>query len=180
MIEISPYPYFLPKRPKILIIGSFACYNGTDYGDWFYSGSGKNYFWKLLSDVFGMPATNRGEKEQLCEEHGIALTDIGKRIKRLEGNCSDTNLHILEYNTENLRLCLASGIKKIFFTSRFVEAGFIKLFPDHNYPTSLLPSPSPAANRHIGGLQEYKKMVSDGVINSPYQYRLLKYKQLFI
>ncbi len=46
MIEEHPFRYFIPDNANKLIVGSFPCFNGTDYGDWFYSGSGKND-WEL-------------------------------------------------------------------------------------------------------------------------------------
>ncbi|WP_183906706.1 hypothetical protein [Rufibacter immobilis] len=42
IIEEHPFGYYLPQNAEKLLIGSFPCYNGEDYGDWFYSGSGKS------------------------------------------------------------------------------------------------------------------------------------------
>src|SRR5688572_12727503 len=98
MTETNPFRYFIPEHAAKLIIGSFPCYNGKDYGDWFYSGSGRNHFWKLLSDITGMPAADRREKILLCEQNGIALTDIGYKVRRKKNNCSDANLEIIELN----------------------------------------------------------------------------------
>jgi hypoxanthine-DNA glycosylase len=178
MIETNPFRYFIPQKPKLLILGSFPCFNGKDYGDWFYSGSGRNHFWKLLSDSLGMPALNRKEKQTLCERYGIALSDIAYKIKRKKGDCSDANLHILELNQQGIQKCLDSGIQKVLFTSRFVERHFKRMFPVNSIDTEVLTSPSPAANMHIGGLDEYKKLRSSGRINSPYEYRLMKYRKI--
>jgi len=177
MIETNPFPYFLPPEADKLIIGSFPCYNGKDYGNWFYSGSGKNHFWKLLSDIFLMPAETRAQKTTLCKKHKIALTDIGYKIERLKNNCSDANLKIIEFNKPSIDACLAKGIKKIFFTSRFVEKHFLKHYPELNIPSYVLVSPSPTANKHIGGLNLYKKLVAKKEIAGTYEYRLLKYKE---
>src|SRR5687768_13198878 len=103
MTEQNPLRYFLPGKPEKLIVGSFPCFNGKDYGDWFYSGSGKNHFWKLLSDTLQMPASTRKEKMALCERHGIALTDIAYKIERKKNNCSDANLKIIEYNEKGIK-----------------------------------------------------------------------------
>jgi hypoxanthine-DNA glycosylase len=177
-MEINPFPYYIPPDPEKLIIGSFPCFNGNDYGDWFYSGSGRNHFWPLISEVLGMPATNRKEKKMLCDLHHIALTDIGLKIERKKNNCSDANLSIIEYNIGGISKCLRSGVKRIFFTGRFVEAHFKKLFPENKLPCYVLPSPSPAANRHIGGLQEYRDLVKNKKIRNVFDYRLLKYREL--
>ena len=180
MIEKNPFRFFLPAKPQKLIVGSFPCFNGKDYGDWFYSGSGKNHFWQLLSDALDMPATSMKEKMALCEKHGIALTDIAYKIERKLGNCSDANLKILELNRKGIDKCLGSGIKTIFFTSRFVEKHFRKLYPELKLETFLLLSPSPAANMHIGGLINYKEMRLNKKIGSPYEFRLLQYKKLLL
>jgi len=180
MIEINPFPYYLPSHPKKLILGSFPCYNGKDYGNWFYSGSGKNHFWKLLSDLYGMPVVTLEEKKRLCEKHGIALSDVAYKIRRKKGDCSDANLEILQFNKDGIDHCLKSGIKIICFTSHFVRKHFLAHYPGCKIPGVLLPSPSPAANRHIGGLPEYKKMLLDGEVLSAYDYRLKKYRELLL
>lgn len=179
-IETNPFVYFLPKKADKLIIGSFPCFNGKNYGEWFYSGSGKNHFWQLLSDMFEMPASTQKEKIAICEKNGIALTDIGYKIKRLKGNCSDANLKIIEFNKKGIDACLKAGITKIFFTGRLVERYFRKNYPSLNIPTYLLLSPSPAANMHIGGLEEYKQLVKNKSVASPYEFRLAKYRELFL
>ena len=178
MIETLPFRYFIPSNPAKLIVGSFPCFNGKDYGDFFYSGSGRNHFWQLLSDLSGMPATNQKEKQALSEKKGIALTDIAYRIERKKNNCSDANLQIVEHNKKGIEKCLAAGITTIFFTSRFVERHFHLLFPENKIPCFILPSPSPAANRHIGGLDEYKTLKQKGSLKNPYDYRLMKYREL--
>ena len=177
MIEKNPFTHFIPKHPGLLVIGSFPCFNGSDYGNWYYSGSGRNHFWQLLSELYGLPAVSRAQKKKICEEQGIALSDIALRIERKSGNCSDSNLLILEYNKKGIQKCLDAGIKKVIFTSRFVQTHFNRLFPGCSLPQELLLSPSPAANRHIGGLEEYRKFIQQKKVTGPYAYRLLKYKE---
>jgi hypoxanthine-DNA glycosylase len=178
MTETNPFPYFIPSRPSILIVGSFPCFNGSDYGSWFYSGSGKNHFWPLLGDVFNMPAGNKKEQMALCEKHGIALSDIAYKIRRLKGNCSDANLKIMEYNTSGIEKCLRSGVESVYFTGNFVQKQFKRLFPSHGLNSHVLLSPSPAANMHIGGLDDYISLKKNSLVNSAYEYRLLKYREL--
>ncbi len=176
MTETNPFGYFIPAKTRLLIVGSFPCFNGKDYGDWFYSGSGKNMLWDLLSDVFGLPASTKTERKLLCETHGIALTDVAKKVTRKKDNCQDSNLEVVEYNREGLKKCLAAEPERICFTGRFAASHFGKLFPDNSIPAVLLLSPSPAANIHIGGLPEYKSLLARGRIKDPYGYRLLKYR----
>ncbi|MBC3538365.1 hypothetical protein ACFSC6_08465 [Rufibacter sediminis] len=176
MIEEHPFGYYLPENADKLLIGSFPCHNGKDYGDWFYSGSGKSDFWKLMSDVFGMPCFTKDNKTEICLKHGIAITDIASKIERTKGNCSDSNLKIVEVNTAGINSCLKANIKVIYFTSKFVERHFSRNFPEVKIPSSVLLSPSPAANVYIAGLPEYKDLLNRKEVSSPYDFRLLKYQ----
>ena len=55
----------------------------------------------------------------------------------------DSNLEVIEYNDKSIKEILENKtIKTIFFTSKFVEKSFLKLFPDIKIGESL-PSPSP-------------------------------------
>lgn len=176
-IEQHPFGYFLPENAEILIIGSFPCKVNNDYGEWFYCGSGKNDFWKLLSEVYGMQVETKSQKMELCQKHKIAITDIGGRIVRLKGNCSDSNLKIHEPNAIGIDNCLIPSIRKVFFTSKFVEKHFLKFYPNFDRPYSSLISPSPAANRYIARLDEFKSLMKSGEITSAYQFRLRKYRE---
>jgi hypoxanthine-DNA glycosylase len=180
MVEEHPFGYFIPEKANKLIIGSFPCYNGKDYGDWFYSGSGKSDFWKLIAEVYNMPYLNREDKQNICVEHGIAITDIALKITRTKGNCSDSNLKIVEINKAGISQCLAADIKAIYFTSKFVEKHFTENFPEVQIPSFVLPSPSPAANVYIAGLAEYKELLLKEAVSSPYDYRLLKYQDCLL
>lgn len=179
MPEIEPHPfgYFLPENAEILIIGSFPCIKNNDYGDWFYSSSGKNDFWKLLSDVYNMPVETKSKKIEICQKHKIAITDIGGRIERIKGNCSDSNLKIHEINTIGIEKCLIPSIRNVYFTSKFVEKHFLKHYPKVDITCITLLSPSPAANRYIARLDEFKTLIKSGEITSAYQFRLRKYRE---
>jgi len=83
----TPIWKFICHDSEILIIGSFPCFNGVDYGDWFYSGSGKNEFWKLLSEIYDSPVNVVEQKKELCIKNKIAITDIALTIERINGNC---------------------------------------------------------------------------------------------
>lgn len=178
MTEINPFVCYVPPVTHKLILGSFPCFNGSDYGDFFYSGSGRNFFWPLMSQLSQMPAGNLEEKKKICNTHHIALSDIGLEIKRKQKNCSDSNLEIIQYNRQGIHRCLSAGATTVFFTSRFVQAHFNRIFPGIQIQSVLLPSPSPAANRYIGGLPAYKKALQQGEVKNVYEYRLIKYREL--
>jgi G:T/U-mismatch repair DNA glycosylase len=176
--ELHPFGDFVCPDSAILIIGSFPCFNGVDYGDWFYSGSGKNDFWKLLSEIYNSPVNGTEQKKELSIKNKIAITDIALTIERINSNCKDSNLRIIEYNKAGIEKCLEAGIIKILFTSKFVEAQFKKLFPFNQIPSLVLISPSPSANRYIARLDEYKRLKQNNEITSTYEYRLAYYTRL--
>jgi len=175
-VETHPHVAFCPPDAITLIVGSFPCFNGVDYGDWFYSGSGRNEFWRLLSDAFGLPAGNLEQKKNLAVKHKIALSDVAYRIMRTKNNCSDSNLLILEYNKAGIESCLLPSVSKVFFTGRFVERKFQKMFPELVISSEVLLSPSPAANRYVGSLSDYKTRLLTGEVRSVYDYKLRDYR----
>ena len=79
----------------------------------------------------------------------MALADIIYQCERKEGNNLDTNLGNIVYNIEPIAKAMDSNqIDKIYFTGRFVEHRFKKVFKDiiNRYPACeliTLPSPSP-------------------------------------
>jgi hypoxanthine-DNA glycosylase len=177
MEEIHPFESFYSENATLLIIGSFPCFNGSDYGDWYYGGSGKNYFWQILSDIYKTTTNTLDQKKELCTLYSISLTDILYKIERRQNNCSDSNLRIIEFNKAGIEKCLTKNLKKILFTSKFVEKHFRKLFPNNLIPTHTLPSPSPTANRAIARMENYIKLRSESSTISTYAYRVLQFKQ---
>jgi hypothetical protein len=57
----------------------------------------------------------------------------------------DSNLEVVEFNDKAIGIILQNQyIKSIFFTSKFVEKEFMKMFPEmKNRGCECLPSPSP-------------------------------------
>lgn len=177
-IETHPFEPYHSEDATTLIIGSFPCFNGENYGEWFYCGSQKNHFWKLLSETFNMPVDTIEYKQKLCSQNKIAITDVAYSIERTKNNCSDSNLKIVEYNKGGILKCLTPNIKKILCTSKFVEKQLKSILPELNIPTYVLLSPSPAANTYIASLEDYKIKVSKQEIHSTYEYRLVNYRAL--
>lgn len=143
-IEVHPHTPFVPAGPRFLIVGSFPGKNNVQpTGDeWFYSAP-RNQFWKILSAVFCRDLTTTRQKKQICTEQGIAMTDIFLKVKRKRNTNSDNDLEVVEYNIVALEKILSEQcFEKIFFTSKFVEKEFKKLFPKIKQGESL-PSPSP-------------------------------------
>ncbi|MEO8822545.1 MAG: uracil-DNA glycosylase family protein [Ginsengibacter sp.] len=145
-IEVHPYKAFIPKNVTVIIVGSFPGKEIThkilSEDEWFY-GSKRNQFWKIISGVYQIELNTKSEKQKLFEKHGIGMVDIFLRIKRKGNNNTDSNLEIVEYNEKAIKqILLNKNIQTIFFTSKFVEKQFLKLFPGTENG-KCLPSPSP-------------------------------------
>ncbi len=138
-IETHPFKPFAPGNTTVLIIGSFP---GKEPGDWFY-GSKRNQFWKIISGVYETSLETREQKQTLFNKQGIGIGDLILRAKRTANNNQDENLEVVEYNDKELRDIIENPrITSIFFTSKFVEKTFRKLFPEIK-TGECLPSPSP-------------------------------------
>jgi hypoxanthine-DNA glycosylase len=154
MIETHPFDNFVPLNAKYLILGSFTgrqAVKGSavsdDSYDWYY-GTRRNQFWPILEVVYGVELRDKHSKQALLRQLSIAITDIIYQCERKEGTNLDTNLINIVYNSEAIAEILESNqIEKIFFTSRFVEKRYKKVFKDliHLYPSiELVPLPSPS------------------------------------
>ena len=145
-IETHPYKAFIPENVTVLIVGSFPGREVTHKilteDEWFY-GSKRNQFWKIISGVYETELNTKAQKQNLFAKHGIGIVDIFLRIKRKGDNNMDSNLEVIEYNDKAIKEILQNPkIKTIFFTSKFVEKTFLKLFPQIKIG-ECLPSPSP-------------------------------------
>ncbi len=145
-IETHPFKAFIPGNVTALIVGSFPGREIThkilSEDEWFY-GSKRNQFWKIISGVYQTELTTKTQKQSLFKKHGIGIVDIFLKIKRKENNNMDSNLEIVELNDKAIKTILQNpNIMSIFFTSKFVEKQFIKMFPETS-PGVCLPSPSP-------------------------------------
>jgi hypoxanthine-DNA glycosylase len=148
MIEIETHPFkpFIPENITTLIVGSFpgrdVTHRNLTENEWFY-GTKRNQFWKIISGVYDTELLTKAAKQQLFKQHGIGIADIFLRVKRKDNNNMDSNLDVVEFNDKEFKIILQNpGIKTIFFTSRFVEKTFMKLFPEIK-TGECLPSPSP-------------------------------------
>jgi hypoxanthine-DNA glycosylase len=145
-IETHPFEPFVPRNMKYLIIGSFPGKGQTEIDPnsdhWFY-GAKRNTFWKILERVYDIPLQNKKSKQQLFVNTKMGIADIILKAVRKNNTNSDTNLDVIELSDIAIKKIIESNnIATIFFTSKFVEKLFKKVFPQvHN--TIVLPSPSP-------------------------------------
>ena len=145
-IETHPFQPFIPTNATILIVGSFPGRDITqkelEKDDWFY-GTKRNQFWNIISGVYNIELKNAADKKELFTIKGIAIADIILKARRNAVNNSDANLEVIAYNDRAIKNILAyTSFQHIFFTSRFVEKHFLKIFPEIQND-ECLPSPSP-------------------------------------
>lgn len=142
-METHPHKPFVPQNATVLILGSFPPSQHAVAGkeEWFYE-SKYNQFWKIIREVYHRPLETVPEKKELFTEKGIAIADIFLTITRTGKSNSDQHLKVIEYNDEALKKIFGKQkFSTIFFTSKFVEKHFSKLFP--GIKGTSLPSPSP-------------------------------------
>ena len=166
-IETHPFKPFVPARATVLIVGSFPGRDTTqrrvDTDKWFYN-TKRNQFWDIISTVYGVALPTRKDKQELFERTGIAIADIFLSVKRKGESNADTDLEVVTYNDKAIRKILThASFKQIFFTSKFVEKHFRKIFPGIKNCESL-PSPSPryATMSKQEKIDYYKKKLPPG------------------
>jgi hypoxanthine-DNA glycosylase len=155
MIETHPFGNFVPLYAKYLILGSFTGRQAVkgnastdDAYDWFY-GTKRNQFWSIIEGVYEIELKTKVARQEMLTKLGIAMADIIYQCERKEENNLDNNLINIFYNIDAIAEILEKNkIEKIFFSSRFVENRFRKVFKSiiDRHPTIeiiLLPSPSP-------------------------------------
>ena len=143
-IETHPHKVFIPPNAKVIIIGSFPGRGHAAESDneWFYE-SKRNQFWKIISAVYQIELNDVTQKKKLFREKGIAIGDLFYKVKRTKDNNSDSSLQVIEYNDKALsKIFKTKKFQIIFFTSKYIEKEFKKLFPAMENIASL-PSPSP-------------------------------------
>lgn len=157
MIISHPFPFYVAKNSKLMIVGSYPPVS-LGKRDFFYS-SKQNQFWKIIENIYRTKLETKRKKELFLEINNIAMTDIIKKCRRVRNNSSDENLEIIEYMDIRRILKDNKSINKIFFTSKFVEKEFKKQFPDIKLTSVTLPSPSPryAKLSFEQKVNEYKK-----------------------
>ncbi len=150
MIEKHPFPPFIPKDCKILVIGSFPGKESTREkreDDWFY-GAKRNQFWKLLENVYQLELRTKEAKKKLFEKTKIGITDIIESCERSKNSNIDSNLINKVYNSKLAQIIENNPIDKILFTSKGVKKEFCKHFSvPKNVDLIALPSPSPIYRR---------------------------------
>lgn len=166
MVETHPFGDFVPNNACYLILGSFTGKVENPSYDWFY-GNGKNQFWYIVEKVYGKTLKDKKDKQKLFKRLGVAVSDIIYQCEREKGSNLDSNLTNIVYNIKGVEeIFKENRIRKIYFTSRFVEKKFKTIFKkliqtDFNLQQITLPSPSPryTAISKTKKVKQYKKLL---------------------
>ena len=148
MIETHPFGIFMPPKARYLLLGSFTGKLIDDSYDWFYT-NGRNQFWPILEQVYNLELRDKKIKQELFSKLNMGIGDIIYQCERRYGTNLDNNLINITYNIKPIKIALQNNqIRKIFFTSRFVEIKYKKVFKDVVQSSAkidliTLPSPSP-------------------------------------
>lgn len=135
-IEVHPLKPFLPKRAKILILGSFPPPRKRWSMDFFYPNL-QNDMWRIFGIIFF------GKKEHFitngkfdsakimdfCENKGIALYDSATAVRRLNNNASDNFLEVVDkvnlsellMNIPNCKTLAVTGQKALDTVSELLK-----------------------------------------------------------
>ena len=102
--EVHPFEPFLPKRARILFLGSFP----PQEHRWcmrFYYPNWINDFWRIMGLIFYadknhfcIQAEKRFDEEAIkafCEKEGLAFYDTASEVRRLKDNASDAFLEVV-------------------------------------------------------------------------------------
>ncbi|MDE7406898.1 MAG: uracil-DNA glycosylase family protein [Muribaculaceae bacterium] len=104
-IESHPWEPFIPDRARILIMGTFPPQPKRWAMDFYYPNR-TNDFWFMMGLIFkddkyalydvAKKCFDLSQIKQLLVDNGIALSDTGRKVRRLMGNASDKFLEIVE------------------------------------------------------------------------------------
>lgn len=104
-IETHPFEPFIPEKTRVLIMGTFPPAPSRWTMDFYYPNR-INDFWRVMGLAFydnpvrfydELSRTFRlDDIRAFLTERGIALSDTGRRIRRLKGTASDADLEIVE------------------------------------------------------------------------------------
>jgi len=188
MREKHPYGYFIPKKAKGMIVGSFPIGKFSDpkrrgeikpHELEFFFGGEKNLLWRLLGECYEAPVKTKEQVIKLLEREGLAIGDVITSCRRMAGKGSDSDLYDIVWNHKLLKIIQEHGIKKVYFTSRQVQKWFDKLFPEAELERVLLISPSAQSSRAVVRTEGYRAWKLAHPAGKTWDYILAFYKSVF-
>lgn len=165
MKEIHPFGDFVPRSTQYLLLGSFTTKPSRNY-QWFYA-NGRNHFWPIMERVYNIDLSTKKNQQKLFKDLKMAMSDIIFSCQRQNNSSLDSNLINIVYNIDGINNIISNHeIKKVYFSSRFVETKFKKIFAKFikdspKVELVYLPSPSPryAAMSKDDKIKKYKELL---------------------
>lgn len=189
--EKHPYGEFIPEGASKILIGTFPVgkftnplrrdeINPDKDMDFFYGGS-TNPFWKLIGECLGTKLNNKNEIIEALSSRHIAIGDVIKSCRRINGSASDNDLKEQEWNLNLLEVVRTAGIKELIFVSKTVEKWFRENIGEPvGLKTITLFSPSPQALIRVPSLPAFKEWQFNNPDGRPSAYRLYLYKKALL
>ena len=148
-LEIHPFGSFIPKNVQYLVVGTFPgrqysqrSYEENEADETAFSYGGRNQFWRIMEQIYGVKLPNRTDKKQLFQDLNIGLIDVIQACRRKNQSNLDTDLIDIVWNKAVFETIFKeNSIETTFCTGK----GVAKIFQDW-YPHKdcvALPSPSP-------------------------------------
>src|SRR3712207_123091 len=104
-IEVHPFEPWLPKKARLLMLGTFPPAPKRWCMDWYYPNF-QNDMWRIFGHVFFADKNyfmdeqaktwRLGELKAFLAEKGVAIFDTCLRIRRTKGTASDKDLEVVE------------------------------------------------------------------------------------
>ena len=127
-IEVHPFGAFLPENLNYLLVGTFP---GKQYSQMFqaevladplaWSYAGKNQFWRIMENVYGLSLPDRKSKQLLFSELGIGAMDLIYSCSRKNDTNLDNNLVNITWNKAAFEHLLSKKNDLREFCSTFIS-----------------------------------------------------------
>ncbi|ESK40211.1 hypothetical protein P256_00652 [Acinetobacter nectaris CIP 110549] len=145
IIETHPLAPFLPKKAKLLMLGSFPPPKNKWKMDFYYPNY-QNDMWRIIGLLFFkdvsyfLDIANKNfyldKIKAFLHEYHIAIFDTAYKVKRLKGNASDKFLEVIEPSSLTTFLTAIPDCKAIMTTGEKATQTLMQHFPtDTKAPT---------------------------------------------
>lgn len=158
MTHFHPFPPIIDEHTRILFLGSFPSIASFEHS--FYYAHGRNTFWPIMEEIFGVTFRDNEDKKSFCLAQGIGVWDVIGSCER--NNSSDSNLKNIVPNDFKKLLTEYPNIRVVAFTGKKAFDLFQKYFKDLPIEKVVLPSTSPA---HAAMKREEKTAIYKAFLN---------------
>ncbi|MEI8202823.1 MAG: hypothetical protein WCH34_07415 [Bacteroidota bacterium] len=186
--EAHPFSPFNIENADRLFLGSFpvkAMIQNDNSENWYY-GSNRNHFWVILQAIYDTSLITKDEKESFLIANKFGIADIIGGCTRRGNSNLDNDLQDIKINKYVFDKILKSNVKEIICTSAFVKKLLEKELLENSknngnkFIISVMPSPSPSANRAIGRDKEYKLFKTENPDKATLDYKILLTKKILM